>query len=421
MPSQEGWRGWKALDRWSYGAIVLWVMIVVGVCSYAWVKPHKPSLYFLWRHTGETWVQSKPLYNYEQNWWQGGFRYGPPYAVLFVLLHWLPVSLGAVIWRLANVAIFLAALFWWLRHAAPVPLKGKQTGLFFSIAAVLSVSNLHPGQVNLLLIALLLVALTAIQQQRWNLAALVLALTAIMKIYPLAFGLLLVAVHPRKLGWRLALMIPLVAAVPFLFQDPHYVWRQYIDWFALLARRDELRRFLPITSSETYRDLLQLIRLLELPITMPMYTLIQASCGLAVAALCVAARWKGSPSRVVYFHILMLGSVWMTLCGPASEPRTYVLLIPALTWWFLWTQDRGHEPARFLAGLALGAQLLAAFAPLSRSALYFFHSGGLMPLSALVLWGSYLSGMLRLRDAVLDRGACKPDAQEVPSHDSLAA
>jgi hypothetical protein len=414
MPSRAGWRGWKGLDAWTYVAISLWVAIVLGVCAYAWVKPGKPSLYFLWRHTGETWLASKPLYNYEQNWFQGGFRYGPPYAVMFVLLYWLPVSLGAVVWRIGNAGFFLAALYWWLRDGAPTPFKSRQTGLFFSIAAVLSVSNLHPGQVNLLLIGLLLIALTAVQQERWNLAAFVLALTAIMKIYPLALGLLLVAVHPRKLSWRLLLMIPAVAALPFLFQYPHYVWSQYTDWIGLLSRRDELRRFLPIYSSETYRDLLQLLRLLELPITMPVYTVIQACCGLAVAAACAIARWRRTSSRVICFHVLMLGSVWMTLCGPASEPRTYGLLIPALAWWFLWTHERGCEPARFLAALALGAQLLAAFAPLSRSALYYFHSGGLMPLSALALLGSYLAGMRALRAAVSEQ----PD---LPSVALLAA
>ncbi len=421
MSSGECWRRWKALDLWVRGAVVLWAAILLAVSAYAAIKPHSPSLYFLWRHAGQTWVEGKSLYVYAENPEQGGFRYGPPYAVLFVLLHWLPVSLGAVLWRLGNAAVFLAAVFCWLRHAAPVRLNTRQTGLFFVIAAVLSVSNLHPGQVNLLLAALLLLAVTAVQCGRWTLAALTIALAGIMKMYPLALGLLLIAAYPRKLGWRVAVMLVLTAAVPFLFQDRYYVWRQYTDWLALLSQGDASRRFLPLMAAETYRDLLQLLRLLELPITLRVYILIQACCGLACAALCVAERWKGAPPREVCFHALMLGSVWMTVCGPASEPRTYGLLIPALTWWFLWTQDRGIEPARFLAALALGGQLLAAFAPISKAALYFFHSGGLMPLATLTLLASYLAALPALRAAVREHEAGATSGEGDVSADKLAA
>src|SRR5262249_42445202 len=145
--------------------------------------------------------------------------------------------------------------------------------------------------------------------------------------------------YPRKMAWRAAVMLLLVAAVPFLFQDRHYVWTQYADWFGLLGQADSFRRFLPVTQGETYRDLLLLLRLLDIPLSLRGYTLLQGACGLACAVLCVAARWQEAPPRVVLFHVLMLGSLWMTLCGPASEPRTYALLIPALGWWFLWTHQ----------------------------------------------------------------------------------
>jgi hypothetical protein len=393
------WGRWNALDRWVRAAVVLWAVILASSVAHAAVKHGWPTLDYLWRHTGASWVEGKALYDYERNREQAGFRYGPPYAVLFVPLYWLPGSLAAVGWRLANAAIFLAALFWWLRHAAVVRLEERLAGMFFAIAAVLSLANLYPGQLNLLLAALLLFAVTAVQQQRWTLAALAVALGTILKMYPLAFGLLLVAVYPRKMAWRVAVMLLLVAGVPFLFGAPHYVWGQYADWFWLLGRADSGRRFQPLTSQATYRDLLLLFRLLNIPISLPMYSAVLAGCGLACAGFCVAARRKGAPSRVVLFHVLMLGSLWMTVCGPASETKTYGLLIPALSWWFVWTYHHGPEPARFLATLVLGAHLLSALAPLSGQAMYFFHAGGLLPLSALALLGSYLAGLPALRAA----------------------
>jgi hypothetical protein len=394
---------WNTRDRWGRSALILWVAIILAVCVHAAIKPESPSLYSLWRNTGLAWAHGDDLYPIDPDPTHGGFRYGPLYGVLFVPLSWLPLRVGAVLWRLGNAALFLAALSWWLRKAAPLRLTDRQLGVLYVCVGCLAISNLFTGQMNLLLASFALIAVTASQQQRWTLASLAIALSTLMKVYPLALGLLLILVYPRQLSWRLALMLLAMALLPFLFQEPAVVCRAYEHWFALLSTGDSHRRFLPLTMSETYRDLLQLFRLLNLPITLPMYTVVQGLVGLGCAAFCLVARLRGVPTRLVGFHVLMLASIWMTLCGPTSESRTYALLAPALAWWYTWVMGdeasgrrEGPTFAALLGCLALGFQLLCAFAPVSMTALTFYQAGGLLPLSALALLLSYLLAFPRL-------------------------
>ena len=59
---------------------------------------------------GRKWAAAQPLYSYTR-----GFVYSPLVAAFFALFSWLPVSLGSVLWRLLTAAIFIWAIFWWLK------------------------------------------------------------------------------------------------------------------------------------------------------------------------------------------------------------------------------------------------------------------------------------------------------------------
>ncbi len=192
--------------------MLVWSVILLVIGVHAAMKPGSPTLFLLWRNSGLAWRDGGSLYNGTEDATTAGFRYGPLFGALFVPLTWMPVSVGAVLWRLGNAGVFLASLAWWLRHGAPIRLTERQTGILFTISAILAISNLFTGQLNLLLGALALIAVTAGQRQRWNIAALAVAAGAMMKMYPLALGLLLVVVYSRKMGWRLALMLLLYRA-----------------------------------------------------------------------------------------------------------------------------------------------------------------------------------------------------------------
>jgi hypothetical protein len=401
---------WKRLDPCERAAVLVWVALLLALCTRGALRPTHPDLYLLWENAGKAWSRGGDLYNWQRGDVLVGFRYGPLMAACLSPLQLVDVRTGNVLWRLANALPFLAAVAWWLRAAAPA-MSGRQRGLLWLWLAPLMVPSLHTGQPNVILIACILACLAAAAQGRWNLAALAIAVASIIKVYPLAVALLLVAAYPRKFAWRLLAALVVLAAIPLFLQSPAYTVRQYGLWWDLLSANDSHRRFLPFDAHDVYRDMLLVLRLFNVPITATLYVALQLLAAAVSALLVVAARRRGASDRDTLLHVLVLGTIWMTLWGPATEGRTYVILAPALVWWLLETHRRTSTAARSLVVVAAGFQVLCLVSTISPYGPRFYHAGGLHPLSAVLLSFSYLlAGWPRA--AALS--AASPEATPVP-------
>lgn len=317
----------RTWDRWLVLAVLIWAVVLGYVCVRAAVQPYKRTLFTTWEQAGADWETGRDLYRTSWRFDQDQFRYSPLTAVLLVPFHHLPIQVGGVVWRMLNAAVLLGGFALWLR-AAPQTRTIRQQAILFLLLSPLSLSSLNNGQPNPLVLGLLLLALAAVDRDRWSLAALLVALATAIKIYPLAIGLLLAAVYPRRFVPRLLLALVLVVVLPFACQHWDYVSAQYALWLQRLG--NDHRWYWP--PHMAYRDLWLLIRLAHVPLTPEGYRVVQLACAVGCAALCVALRWRGRPRRELLAAILMLGTCWMTLCGPATESSTYVLLSPALAW-----------------------------------------------------------------------------------------
>src|SRR5207247_1920829 len=123
----------------------------------------------------------------------------------------------------------------------------------------------------LVVIAAMLGAVAAVKEERWNLAALLIALAFICKLYPLALGMMLILLYPRRLSWRIPLACAAGLLLPFLLQQPAYVVDQYEKWLALIRAEDRA----DISLNHMYRDLWLLIHLYGVPISRTAYVILQ--------------------------------------------------------------------------------------------------------------------------------------------------
>jgi hypothetical protein len=381
---------WRTWDWWMRGAVLVWGIVVAAVCVRAAVQPYKRTLYTTWAQAGADWENGQELYRKSWQLDQDQFRYSPLTAALLVPFHHLPVRLGGVVWRLLNAAVFLLGFAAWLR-TTPVPRTPPQQGMLFLLLVPLSLSSLNNGQPNPLVIGLLLGALAAVAVERWTLAAALVALATALKVYPLALGLLLAAAYPRRFTPRLLLCLALAAVLPFALQHWEYVRAQYWLWLTRLGR--DQRWEWPLHMA--YRDLWLLIRLTHLPLNPLGYLVVQLLSAVSCAVLCVALRWRDKPCREVLTAILALGSCWMTLCGPATESATYILLAPALAWAVLSAQcDAWPRLAKWLTRLSFFLFVLCVLRGLW-GGVNGFHALGLHPLAALLLSLSYAGVLVR--------------------------
>jgi hypothetical protein len=374
--------------------VTAWALVLAVVCVRALGWPHSHSLYPVFVTAAENWRAAEPLYTNAppSAGGQDVFRYSPLVAALFTPLSLIAPALGGVLWRLLNAGIFLGGLTWFSRAVLPYPLNRHQRALLFLLVLPLAVGNFNNAQSNPLVLGLVLCTVAAAAEQRWNLAAGCMALACLIKIYPLAVGLLLVSLYPRRLTPPLLAVLALGLALPFLLQNPDYVVSQYTSWVDYLHSDD--RSSLPL--ERCYRDLQFLGRVWTgSPLSPRVYQFIQVLAGAAMALLCLARRKAGWLQRRLLTLLLGLGCCWMTVFGPATESCTFLLLGPALAWALLeaWQDQRPLWTRAWLVGAygLLVATYMSCWFPSGAR----LQSLGLQPLAGLMLLAHLVTSTLK--------------------------
>jgi hypothetical protein len=300
--------------------IALWAAVLLGICLRIALVSRDHDVFATYVDAGRKWTQSQPLYTSAR-----GFVYSPLIAAFFGPFSWLPQGMGGVLLRLLNAAVFVGAISWWLRTGLHNRIPRSSYWLVFLLILPLSLGNFNNGQVNPLLIGLLMMAILAAHGERWTLAAVCLGIAAYLKIYPLSVAMLLVIIYPRQLGWRLALTLILMGALSFVLQQPGYVFEQYQRWFSTRAT-DNRRMNIDIAP----RDFVMVLNALHISLSARAVLVLQLLAGAAAAAVCIVGRLRNWSEDRLLACVLALGTCWMLLFGPSTEDATYVMIAPAL-------------------------------------------------------------------------------------------
>ena len=389
-----------------------WIAVAVVTCVTAACWPKWHSVYPIFSDAGHGWLAGTDLY--DNHFWRlqiDEYRYSPFVAALFVPLSLLPDNVGGVLWRLVNLAILAAGVIAYCRTVFPSRAQLGLDGMTCIgwLLMPLALSSLNNGQANLVVLGALLIAVGAVHRSWWNLAALALTAAILLKLYPVAIALLLLVVYPRQLGWRLALLLAVGLALPFVLQDPAYVARQYGAWFEKLAREDRTRRAL----QDTYRDFFLLLRWANMPLPHRLYLPVQLAAAAGIAAIVLLGRRRHWAPAELLHHLFGLGCCWMILFGPATENCTYILIAPtfALAVWEGFARPRPLWTRAVLAAIVcifLGSAVITAL-PGGRNWAY-----PLNPLATLLLFAERLAN--------LRRGArCEPEEDGVTTARARAA
>jgi hypothetical protein len=329
----------------------LWVVAMVVILVHVWLKPEASTLYTVFRKGGARWLASQNLYPKVDE-----YIYSPFAAAFFAPLALLPDRVAGIIWRLMSLAAYAGAFWAWLRNVRALP--GERAALAWIFLLPLSVGDLFNGQANPLVIGLLMLAVLACRRERWMIAALCVGVAAYFKVYPLAVGLLLAVVHPRKFPWRLAAALVGLFALSLVLQRPAYAWQQYVNWVHSLPR--DPRRTLNYFG--TYRDFWLMLRVLRVPVSLQGWALLQAASGAALAVYLWLAQRRGVPAERLDFLLMALGTCWMLLFGPATESSTYVILAPPLVLaWLRWRGQPYLNGAAACYALLIASQMLTSW------------------------------------------------------------
>ncbi len=381
----------------------VWIAILIAISIRAGLQPHRQTVQDVFLYAAHDFSVGRSIYTSHHY----DYRYSPAFAVSMIPLAKLPDRASAVVWRLLNAAVFLAALFWCCRLGIPRPMSTLEISLLFLLVAPLLIGNLNVGQSNPMVLGLMLASIAACLGRRWTLAAFCITIATLLKVYPLALGLLLILLYPKKLSWRLAFLLLLGFAFPYAFQKSAYVTQQYHQWLHYLRVEDRTQSAI----IHSYRDLRLLFKALHIPLSPIAYITIQLLVAAAIAAVALVGRLRRWPEAHLLAMLLSLACCWMTVLGPATESQTYMLLALAAAWPLLDAFAR-HQPfPRRIAAILIYALLLLAqiaiWHPRGRSFVAYTNP---QPIAALLLVAYWLRSSFNITPEV-DRAGFRHQSQ----------
>ena len=304
--------------RLTWFTVAAWAM-VLAVVAVVVSAGRSGKLYPTFVAAGDHFWRGEPLYG-DVPAGQDIYRYSPLVAAALVPWTYVPANTGEILWRWAQAIVFLFALRAWSRVAVPAVPWPALALLCLPLVA----GNIFNGQLNPLVAALLFGGLAAFARERYWLAAGLIAAATLIKVYPLALGLLLCVVELRRFGPRLGVAVAIGCTAPFALQSDEYIVQQFAAWWERVETDDRTDQ--PIHKG--YHDFQKLLRCWGMPTELPTYRGMEMVAGCAAAAFVLWGRRNRWDRPVQIQACAGLGLVWCTLFGPATESATYMLLAP---------------------------------------------------------------------------------------------
>lgn len=312
-----------SMDRWlQRGAIVLWSVILIVVVIKTALSPTTHCVYQNYYAVGRWVWHDEPIINPE-------FEYVARYhSTLFAELMGpfcsLPFATGAVAWNVLSLLLLLAAQWVLLRFLEPGAPAGERA-LCYLLLPLVGVASVFNGQANILLAACMALGIGWAAGGWWALSAFALAVPACIKIYPIALGLLVAAMFPRRfLAWYVV-AIGCCLGAPFVLHPYDTAIDGYQRLYEFLSNRQE-----HYTLGFSLIGFRQWMACWFADVPPLLDHVIQLSSGWAALAALRKGRARGKSNRELLMDAYLLGVLWMMLFGPSTEEATFLQASPAL-------------------------------------------------------------------------------------------
>jgi alpha-1,2-mannosyltransferase len=252
------------------------------------------------------------------------FTYPPFAALVFVPLHWLPVTAGRALVTAATVVALPFTSYLALR-LPPMPARirrdqAAQLALAFSAAAIWlepERTNLKYGQINVLLTVLVLADLVRIEHGRNHGGALI-GIAAGIKLTPAIFAVYLLATRRYRAAATAGAAFAVTVAAAFALVPGDAA--QY--WDLSFLDPAHVGRIQNVANQSLLGALARVLRTLSVgPVWLPV------AAAIGVAGIALAARASRSGQAAQAFALCAVTSL---LVSPISWSHHWVLAAPAL-------------------------------------------------------------------------------------------
>lgn len=338
-------------------ALLLWAVPLAVITVMVIARPHKRTVFPLYREASLAWMGQAPLYE-----GPSGMNYLPCFAVLFAPIAVLPTPVADLAWRYLMAALLIAGLW---RMARAISEEGAPQRFLVATVLVLplSLGALRNGQANAMFAALSLLAAAALAARQWNLAAVWLTLSLAVKPLGAVFLALAMTLFP-PVRWRVLLGVFALVVLPFVFAPATYAIEQY------QAFGENIRACSQVTEHR-FADLNGILRTFGAELPPRVALLLRAGAGLATVLFCwVGGKRLSGSAQALWAYALATG--YLMLFNPMTETNSYVIAVPAMAFWAerFFSQRETRATGWLLAAIVVA---LSVFSPLRSSFKLFWY------------------------------------------------
>ncbi|WP_448216435.1 glycosyltransferase family 87 protein [Endozoicomonas sp. 2B-B] len=328
----------------------LWGLAVALIFAKVALEPGQHTVLDSYLLGADRWIDRVKLYS-----GPGGFIYTPTFALLFVPVTKLPVFLADLLWRLFIMGLYAWASLRLLRHFQEYSQETlfNRFGLFSLIAVPIAFSGFRNGQVNVILIAAMMLVISQIIEKRWNSAALVLALIMSLKPTFIVFFLLVTTLF-RPFWLRVPLMLLAFLALPLIFGGLDYGLEQYNNFLEMAESAVDRGVTTPNWASFFNIPM----QLFNYSVPEALQNIIKIILAATTWAVCFYAIVRhGTRNGLIY--LLSFAACYHVMFNPRSVNTDYIILGSVLAFWFAAAAFQWRDKAlTWIIGLiALGVLL----------------------------------------------------------------
>jgi hypothetical protein len=247
------------------------------------------------------------------------YKYSPTFALLFAPFAVLPVYPGAVLWSVFNAG----AVFFAVRMLPVAENKKPFIQWFVLIELITSIQN---SQVNPLIAALFIFTFVAFERRQIAVAALLVMLSAYIKVYGI-LGAALFVLYPERFRfigycilWGVLLFIAPVVMISF-----SELMAQYKGWQETITN-DHQTRAVDVSVMR------MIMAIVQMPFSDKVRLAIQV-CGMLL--FCIKyVRVKCFGDEGFRYSVLAAVMIWSIVFNHLAESATYIIAVTGVALWY---------------------------------------------------------------------------------------
>jgi len=222
----------------SQSRTIAWIVIAFYLFGFAISAVFRSQSDFnIYRNAGIHAAHAEPIYDFQD---PSPFQYAPVYAVAFIPFGFLSLRLGQLLWFLVSMALALPAMIVGtsrLLFGRGFELRGE----LIIVPVMLCVRFIHPnfdhGQINLLLLTMIVWGLVLANESHYVAAGALLAASVLVK--PFGLPAILYLVGRRRIVFIISLLLFTIALLwlPSVFVGTGYAFRETTEYMRSLFTR----------------------------------------------------------------------------------------------------------------------------------------------------------------------------------------